>query len=115
MAAKKKKSTSRAKRSRKSTRKQHRLTFWIIGGIVLLILFAFLSGNKSLITLYSLYETRRELIEQKEQLQKENEQLLKEIERLKHDLNYLEKVARENYNLKRDDEEVYQVVPKKKE
>lgn len=80
----------------------------------MLILFAFLNGNKSLMTLYSLYETRRELIEQKEQLQKENEQLLKEIDRLKNDINYLEKVAREKYNLKRDDEEVYQVVPEEK-
>ncbi len=83
--------------------------------VVLIILFAFLSGNKSLITLYSLYETRQDLIEQKERLQKENEQLLKEIDRLKNDINYLEKVARENYNLKRDDEEVYRVVPEEKE
>lgn len=79
--------------------------------ILLFIISVFLTGNKSLIQLSSLYRERNELLIEKQNLEAENKRLQEEIERLKKDLEYIEKVAREKYNLKREDEEVYEVVP----
>jgi cell division protein FtsB len=106
----KKKSSSRAQNSLLSN-KHKRLPWIILGVIILLLSFAFLTGSKSLFNLYSLYWQRNELLQEKERLEAENKQLKEEIEKLQNDMKYIEKMAREKYNLKREDEEVYKVTP----
>jgi len=80
---------------------------WISGIIVLIILFIFLTGNRSLLKLYSLHQEHNKLKVQKEKLLEQQQSLEQEIEKLKTDKDYMEKVAREKYNMKKEDEEVY--------
>lgn len=93
------------------SKKNKRLPWIVLSTVVLLLLFAFFTGSKSLFNLYSLYDQRNQLIKDKERLEAENKQLKEEIEKLQKDMEYIEKAAREKYNLKRDDEEVYKVAP----
>ena len=79
--------------------------------IFLVLVYAFFTGSKSTFRLYDFYQTRNELIEEKRRLEAENQRLQEEIRRLENDLKHIEKVAREKYNLKREDEDVYEVVP----
>ncbi len=90
------------------------LPLWILVAVFLLIVTAFFTGNKSVFDLYALYKERNELLEEKQKLESENQRLQEEIKKLQNDLEYIEKVAREKYNLKRDDEEIYKVVPEEK-
>ncbi len=91
-----------------------RLPLWILGVLLVVLLTVFLSGNRSLIKLYSLNKERAVLIKEKQRLETENTRLEAEIKRLQNDIGYIEKVAREKYNLKRENEDVYQVVPSEK-
>jgi cell division protein FtsB len=84
----------------------HRL---LLGIIILIILFVFFTGNRSLFKLYSLYNQKQTLDKQKESLMKENQEIREEIEKLKNDDKYIEKLAREKYNMKKEGEEIYHI------
>ncbi len=88
--------------------------FWILGVILLFLALVFFTGNKSIINLYTIYQQRNELLIEKEKLEVENKRLQEEIERLQKDMKAIESVAREKYNLKKNSEEIYQVVPEEK-
>ena len=90
------------------------LPLWILLIVFSLIIFAFFTGNKTVFDLYSLYRERNELVVEQQRLETENQRLLLEIEKLQNDIKYIEKVAREKYNLKREDETIYKVVPESK-
>lgn len=104
-------STSRKKTYRVVTRKPKQISTWILLTLLAILIVSFLTGGKSLFNLYGLYRERNELLRDKERLEAENQRLQQEIERLQKDIEEIEKVAREKYNLKRDDEEVYKVTP----
>ncbi len=109
---------SRKKRPNKKARRR----FLVIGLpliILILLILAFFTGNKSLFTLYSLQRERNQLRQQKEQLRLEQIRLKDEIEKFKikkeptpEDIRRIEEIAREKYNLKKDKEEVYIAEPK---
>jgi len=92
-------------------RKGKRILRWIIALIVLVILSVFLTGNRSLIKLYSLYLDKNTMQQHKEELIQQQQDLETEIEKLKNDPEYIEKVAREKYNMKKKNEEVHIVEP----
>lgn len=102
---------SSKRKSPSSGANRRRASWWILTGLVLFILVVFLTGSKSFIKLFGLYRERQELMVEKERLEAENQQLLREIDQLQNNLDYVEKVAREKYNLKREDEEVYEIAP----
>lgn len=106
--------TSRNKREKTLTVSYRYFPLWIFILIVILVLFVFLTGSRSIFRLYDLHKQHNELLQQKETLESENEQLLEQIEKLQEDLDYIEKVAREKYNLKREGEDIYKIVPEKK-
>ncbi len=85
---------------------------WIIAGLIIFILMVFLTGNKSLIKLFFLHQQKDDLQQQKQELLEQNAQLKDEIKKLETDDKYIEKIARERYNMKKKDEEVYVVEPK---
>ena len=101
--------TKRSKtiRYRQQPRKRVKFLRWLGGIIVLIILFIFLSGNRSLFKLYSLHQEKTKLKMQKEKLLEQQKKLEEEIEKLQTDKDYMEQVAREKYNMKKEDEEVY--------
>lgn len=102
-------------RSKKPLRRTSRIRKHLILLTLLLILLllatAFLTGPKSLFKLYSLHQTRQALLQEKERLQKENQALKEEIQKLKQDPREIERVAREKYNLKKKNEDVYIIDP----
>ncbi|MGH1362292.1 MAG: FtsB family cell division protein [Calditrichia bacterium] len=104
---------AKAKR-RKSRRKSLEISMaaWtLIAVFVLLVLSAFLTGNSSMLQLYKLHKQKLALVEQKQQLEESSIQLREEVARLEEDLDYIEKVAREEYNLTRANEEIYEIIP----
>jgi cell division protein FtsB len=107
---------SSSKRSARTYRSRppriKRLWRWVLGIIVTIILVIFLSGNRSLIKLYSLHNQKQNLEKQKEAVIKQKQQLEEEIEKLKNDDEHLEEEARKTYNMKKEKEEDYRVVPK---
>jgi cell division protein FtsB len=102
----------KAIRYRQQTPKGKRVLRWIIGIIILVILFIFLSGNRSLIKLYSLHLENDKLEQQREELLRRQKDLEIEIDKLKNDPEHIEGVAREKYNMKKENEEVHIVEPK---
>ena len=95
-----------------SGRDRQKTLFWaIVAMVVLFVMSAFLAGNTSLFKLYQLYQQRNELRERRDLLKSEKEALEEEVKLLESDPEYIEKVAREKYNLKKEDEEVYKAAP----
>ncbi len=106
-------STSKKSRSRRKASRRGGIKFrWVLAVIVLFIGFVFFSGPKSLFKVYSLVQEKNGLVKSVQQLKQKNTDLDTEIERLKTDTTYIEKIAREKFGLKRDDEEVVIINPR---
>ena len=89
------------------------------GGILILLLFFSLLlilsvGKRGFIQQYRVRQERKRLEVELESLNKEKEKLEEEIEKL-DDPEYIEKVAREEYGMAKENEKVYRVVPQEKE
>lgn len=85
---------------------------WSIGILLLIIIIIFMTGNRSLLKLYSLHTEKKELQKQKESVIQQKKQLEEEIKKLETDEHYLEEVARDKFNLKKKGEEDNKAVPK---
>jgi cell division protein FtsB len=92
-------------------RKGRKIIRWIVAIVILVILFIFLSGNRSLFKLYSLRLDKNKLQQQKQDLIERQKNLETEIDKLENDPDYIEKKAREKYNMKKEYEEVYIAEP----
>ncbi|MEL7832975.1 septum formation initiator family protein [Fodinibius sp. Rm-B-1B1-1] len=79
----------------------------ILGGIVV-VWFTFID-TYSIWTRVELNQRKAELKEQKEQLKSETQVLKQKIENLKTDPFLLERIAREEYGMKREGETVYKI------
>jgi cell division protein DivIC len=86
---------------------------WVLAVIFIGLFLIFFTGNKSLFRLYSLHKEEEKLQKQHDNLLQQNRELENEINNLKTDQKYLEKVAREKYNMKKEGEEIYVVEPEK--
>jgi len=79
--------------------------------IVLLMCIAFLLlNNNGMIKLFQAKKENQVLIEKKETLEAKENELLEEKEKLQHDKKYIEKTAREQYNMVKPGEKVYKVI-----
>ena len=79
--------------------------------IVLLLCIAFLLlNNNGMIKLFQAKKENQVLIEKKEDLEVKENELLDEKEKLQHDKKYIEKTAREQYNMVKPGEKVYKVI-----
>lgn len=79
----------------------------ILGGFIL-IWFTFID-TYSLWTRYQLHERKKELISRTAELEKETAELREKIEALKNDPALLERIAREEYGMKKEGETVYKI------
>ncbi len=104
------KSTRKSKPSR-SGKKAVRLFLGL--AFLFIIYLMFFSGPRSVIQYFRQAAYKKSLEEQIQSLQHEKESLKKEAERLKNDLDYIEKIAREKYNMKKKDEKVYKIIKEK--
>jgi len=87
--------------------KASRIPWWWAVLLVLLLGFA-LFGDKGVLRLVKAYQQKQQLQQQVEQLQQENQQLKAEIEALQHDPQTIERLARQELGMVREDEIVYQ-------
>jgi cell division protein FtsB len=81
--------------------------FIVLAGFIV-IWFAFID-TYSLWTRYSLNQRKGELIQKTEQLKAETAELRKKVQELKTDPALLERIAREEYGMKKEGETVYKV------
>ncbi|MCI0370192.1 MAG: septum formation initiator family protein [candidate division NC10 bacterium] len=79
----------------------------LVGGLLLGLLLASLSGDGSLIRLYRLSRQRADLVQDIERLQAENARLRREVEAFQQDETRLEEIARRKLGLVRPGEVVY--------
>lgn len=79
--------------------------------ILLLLCIAFLLlNNNGLIRYFQAKNENQTLIEKKEELEVKEAELQEEKEKLQNDKKYLEKTAREQYNMVNPGEKVYKVI-----
>jgi cell division protein FtsB len=82
---------------------------------IIVIITVFLFADRGFLHFYRSYNERELLKEEIKGLEQKKEQLLKEKDKLQNDPEYIEKVAREKYKMKKKDEKVYQVEMEKDE
>ena len=83
------------------------LSFAILA--LFLMLFFVIFGENGLADLNLLRQQRDNLKEKNHQLEQENLSLYREIDRLKHDLNYIENVARQELGMIKKDEIIFKI------
>ena len=86
------------------------MLYFLACSIVLLSVYTII-GERGAIHLWRLRGEKAKLDEQNYRLSKENEALRQRITRLRYDDSYLEKIAREELNLARSGEIIYQFPP----
>jgi len=79
-----------------------------------LAIYTILFGENNIFKYFDKVKTRNELLSQVESLKSENKKLQRTIDYLQNDPFYIEKKARENLGLIKEDEEVYVLVNYKK-
>ena len=84
-----------------------RHNLWPLALVVLILGFA-LFGDRGILDMLKLSSQRSELVGKISVLEAQNEQLRIEISALKHDRSYIERVARTELGMVRDDELVFQ-------
>lgn len=83
--------------------------FLVLGGFVL-IWFLFID-TYSVWTRYQLSQEKEELKQKTEELQANTSELKESIEKLENDPDLLERIAREEYGMKKEGETVYKIKP----
>ncbi len=83
---------------------------FIIGAVILLIIFFF--GDHGVYQLYNLRQEKAEIQRSIAELRNEKQSLEFEKTRLETDYDYIEKIARERYRMRKPGEKVFKVVPK---
>jgi len=89
-----------------------RHNLWPLALVALILGFA-LFGDRGILHMLKLSSQRAELVGKSGQFEAQNEQLRIEISALKNDRNYIERVARTELGMVRDDELVFQFQDRK--
>ena len=82
-------------------------------GVMVIIYFLFFHGPRSVVQYIKQTSYKKSLQKDIQSLEQEKKSLEKEASRLKNDLDYIEKIAREKYNMKKKDEKVYKIIKEK--
>jgi len=83
---------------------------YVMAAILLFIFF--FRGSHNLIQLFDTYQEKEDLIRNIEEQTKRKAHLDSIKYKLENDPEYIEKVAREKYNMKKKDEKVYKIIKK---
>lgn len=89
-----------------------RIKLFIILTFVSLIVMFFMVGDRGTYKLLTFYNQKQDLVNEIEKLETEKSELDTIQIKLESDPEYIEKVAREKYKMKKKGERVYQVVEK---
>ncbi len=83
----------------------------LVLSVLLFLLLAFLFADRGMVKYWQARDERDQLLREIRELKVRKKQLLLEKELLEKDMQYIEKVAREKYNMKKKGEKVYEVPP----
>lgn len=103
----KKKRNSSAKKYVRFEKKHIRL--FAIGAIVIIFLVIYLTGPRGTIRMMRVMQKKQELVNEIDELESTKVELDSIKNRLENDPAYLEKIAREEYNMKKEGEKVIKV------
>ncbi|NUM73529.1 septum formation initiator family protein [candidate division KSB1 bacterium] len=87
---------------------------WLICGILLYLAYTYFGGSSGLIKFWRLHQTRSTLEREITALQVRQDSLRQVIKLLEHDTTYIEKVARERYQMGKPGETIYSIVKQPK-
>ncbi len=90
-----------------------KLAFIVTILIVFAVVILFLSGSRGTLHLFRLHQDKKQLIHEIDSLRQKKQELDSIRHRLKNDPVYIEKIAREQYNMKKEGEEVYEIIDEK--
>jgi len=85
----------------------------ILLAICITVMF-FASGSRGTIQLVRFMKQKQDLEQEIQQLEQEKKALEIEKDKIENDPEYIEKIAREKYKMKKKDEQVYQIVEDEK-
>lgn len=98
-------------RKRKSSKSKFR---YVILGIVVILIYLFIQGDQGFLKYMKLQQEKRRLLKQIELLRAEYDSLGTEIELLTNNYRYIEKIAREQYQMGKKDEKIIILTPPQK-
>ena len=81
-----------------------------LSAILIIIVLIFVTGSRGTYKLYKFNRQKADLEKQIERLEQEQTDLDKEKQKLESDPDYIEKIAREKYKMKKKEEKVYEIV-----
>ncbi|MDZ7265807.1 MAG: septum formation initiator family protein [candidate division KSB1 bacterium] len=87
-----------------------RKAFWLICAVLLYLAYTYFGGSSGLIQLWRLKQRHSDLQQDITMLQATQDSLKQVIHRLQHDTTYIEKVARERFQMGRPGETIYTIV-----
>jgi len=103
----------KAKKKSISLLNQKQTKIFVIVLVTILILIFFFKGSHNIVQLYDSYREKQDLIRKIDEETKRKSRLDSIKYKLENDPEYIEKIAREKYNMKKKDEKVYKVIEKK--
>ncbi len=101
---------SKKKSSPLLNQKQTKILLAVV--FIVIVLLFFFSGSHNIIQLYESHREKQELIRKIEEETKRKARLDSIKQKLENDPEYIEKIAREKYNMKKKGEKVYKVIEK---
>ncbi len=107
----KKKTVSKRKRQHSTSISVRTLTLGF--ATLALIYFLFFAGSHNIVRYFRQKSQKDALRKDIDSLMVQKSRLKSEAERLRNDPDYIEKIAREKYNMKKKDEKVYKIVKEK--
>jgi cell division protein FtsB len=115
MGTKRKRTNNREASRRVSTalkrsKRRKRIRNLVLLSVFIALLMFFISGPRGTYRLFSFTKQKHDLEHEIENLEYENKELQIIKDKLENDPDYIEKVAREEYKMKKKDEKVYQIV-----
>lgn len=98
------------KSARTSVFKKRYFRFLLLSSLLLFLILLFFSGPRNVLQLYKSLQEKQKLQAEIDRLEQEKTRLDSLRSRLLNDPAYIEKVAREQYNMKKEREHVYKIV-----
>lgn len=111
---KRKKRKTKAKRDRREGSGRAKAFLWWLIGLCTALIFVmvFVLSDHGLYQLWQLKKEQNIIEEHIRELEQNNAELAAERDRLKHDMEHIEKLARERYRMAKKEEKVFRVIPK---
>lgn len=103
-----------AKKKNKQTRQKRKIAWGILVAFLLFLGYLYIGGDYGLWQHWKLTRKRDQLVKELATLRREQDSLRVVIRKLKSDSSYIEKVAREKYNMGKPDEEIIRIIKKER-